>query len=367
MKNVEGKNRKIVMLTVTESCNLDCFYCYEKNKSNAKMDINVAKAAVKYEFENSDGFDELEFDLFGGEPTICKDFIKNLVVWTRLSNFSKPYIFYLQTNGTLIDSDFQKFLISNKEQVAVGLSLDGTPKTHNKNRSNSYSKIDVNFFLTNYLEQGVRLTVHPRTLSDLFNDITHLHSLGFEIIDATFAHGVNWQDTTSVEMLEEQLRLLCDFYLEHPEIKKCSIFDMHIGSILNNENRSRKMCGTGTSMVSIDVNGKRYPCQIFQPNTNCESLKLGKIEFEKIKDFSDKSCADCPLEPICPNCYGMNYLANGDMLKRDKKHCIVTKVRAKATMYLAAKEIERGIDKLSTIEKWQTITAINEINKHQNL
>lgn len=359
--NTTEKNRKIVMLTVTEACNLDCVYCYEKHKSNAEMNIETAKAVVKYEFENSEGFDEIEFDLFGGEPTIRKDFIKVLVEWACLNKFNKPFLFYLQTNGTLIDKEFQEFLGKYEKHVCVGLSLDGTRETHNKNRSNSYDKIDIDFFLRNYPEQGVRITLHPQTINNLFNDIVYLHNLGFNTVDATFAHGIDWQESVGAEIIEEQLRLLCDYYLAHPELQKCSIFDMHIAGILNNANKSMKMCGTGTAMVSVDVNGKKYPCQTFQPNTTMEPVELGSIDFEKIKDFSDKECSDCQLEAICPNCYGMNYLINKDILKRNKLYCVITRLRAKAVAYLSAKEIENGTDRMSLPVKYKTITAIQKL------
>lgn len=35
----------------------------------------------------------------------------------------------------------------NKERFIVGLSLDGTREMHNRNRSNSYDKIDIPFLL----------------------------------------------------------------------------------------------------------------------------------------------------------------------------------------------------------------------------
>ena len=53
------------MLTITENCNLDCVYCYEKVKSKKVMDLQVAKNAIEREFNNSEGVDEIEIDLMG--------------------------------------------------------------------------------------------------------------------------------------------------------------------------------------------------------------------------------------------------------------------------------------------------------------
>lgn len=138
--------RKVVMLTLTENCNLACVYCFEKAKTKKVMDIQVAKEAIAFEFKNADGFDEIEIDLFGGEPTLCMNVIRELVEWTYFQAFSLPYIYFLETNGTLVHGEFQKWLLSNKEHVRAGISLDGTPETHNKNRNNSYADIDIDFF-----------------------------------------------------------------------------------------------------------------------------------------------------------------------------------------------------------------------------
>ncbi len=86
--------RKIVILTITEACNLKCTYCFETKKTKKVMSLDVAKDAIKYAFENSDDFDEIEFDLFGGEPTLHKDLIKKIVTWTYEQNFNKPYLFF---------------------------------------------------------------------------------------------------------------------------------------------------------------------------------------------------------------------------------------------------------------------------------
>jgi len=327
------------------------------------MDIVVAKAAIQYEFENSEGFDEIEIDLFGGEPTLRKDFIKELVTWTCSSGFAKPFLFFLQTNGTLVHGDFQDWLLKHRAHVNVGLSLDGTPSTHNKNRCNSYERIDTAFFAKNYPAQGVRMTINSDTVGSLFEDIVHLHHLGFSRVDAFFAHGIDWNIDAIECELQTQLRLLCDYYLEYPEIKECSIFAMRLDGLLHKETKLQKWCGTGTTMVSVGVDGKKYPCQAFQPNTASNPIELGVIQFNEIHDFSDPSCLSCSMESVCPNCYGINYLMTGDILKRDKQFCKITKLCAAAVSYLRARQIEKGTSRMLPREIYQTIEAIQMLQR----
>ncbi len=362
-KRDQEKNRKIIVLTLTENCNLDCMYCFEKAKTKGTMTIQIAKSVIQYEFNNSDGYDEIEIDLFGGEPTLCKSLIQELVEWTNAQEFKKPYIFFLETNGTLVHGEFQEWLIENKDHVNVGLSLDGTPKTHNRNRSNSYNLIDINFFLLHYPEQSVKMTINSTTIGSLFQDIVHLHRLGFSDIVASFAHGIVWEKDKIDNDLREELKKLCDYYLDHPELAECSIFDMQLHNIFRTEKAIEKWCGTGSSMISYGIDGTKYPCHTFQSNTTTtsKSIELDEIDFDNIVDFRDSECFGCILEVVCPNCYGMNYVANGDILKRDKGLCMIVKAQALAVSYLRAKQIENNPKRREPNEIYQTITAIKAI------
>jgi uncharacterized protein len=353
--------RRVVVLTMTESCNLSCAYCFERSKTPRHMDIQVAKNAVDHEFRTSDGFDEIEFDLFGGEPTIRQAQIRELVEWTYAQAFVKPFLFFLETNGTLIRGEFQDWLIAHRDEVRVGLSLDGTKATHDTNRSKSYDDIDIPFFVRNYPDQPVRMTVNNATIGNLFNDVVHLHSIGFSEVTATFAHGIAWDECTDV--LQRECLKLCDFYLEHPELTECSIFDMNLPAILQPGRRAEKWCGTGTSMVSYGIDGKRYPCHTFQANTTGSerAISTGAIDFSAIADFRDPTCSQCLLEPVCPNCYGMNYVAHGDIFRRDRNNCWIVKIRALAVSYLRAKQIERNPNWKGDAETYHTIAAIRAI------
>ena len=359
-----SKRRRLVSLTITEACNLSCSYCYEHSKTAAVMDIQVAKDILKHEFENSDGFDEIEIDLFGGEPTLYPDFIKELVNWTRHQTFTKPFIFFLQTNGTLVHEDLQKWLLDNKSHVNVGLSLDGTPATHDRNRNNSYDLIDIDFFVRNYPAQGVRMTISADSIGSLAEDVIYLYGLGFSRIDSFFAYGIDWKKDSLEDVLSEQLLILAQYYLDNPDVRECSIFDMPIHMLNSSSPFLLKWCGTGVEMVSIGVDGKKYPCHAFQPNTNSSPIELGGIKFNDIKDFSDPECHSCMVETLCPNCYGINHLASGDMLKRDKQICSITKIRVQAVAWLRAHQIGKGIYKDSPGNMYN---AIEVIKKLQNI
>ncbi len=359
-KYTNTPNRRIVILTITEHCNLDCVYCYEKAKTKKTMTLDRAKEIIAFEFENSNEFDEIEIDLFGGEPTLRKKFIQEIVEWTKNNNFKKPFIFYIDTNGTLVHGSFKNWLLENKEYVWVGLSLDGTPQTHNNNRSNSYNDIDIDFFVNNYPGQSVRMTVNNTTVDTLSYDIIHLHSLGFSNVTATFANGIDWDFESIKDILTRELLTLVDFYAENPQINVCSIFDMLLPEILNRNEPLPKWCGSGTNMVSYNSEGVCYPCHTFQPNTT-GCFTLIDVDFNNYNDFSDPECKSCPIERICSNCYGLNFNERKDILSKDKRMCKIVKARALATSLLLSKQIENNNRKFEPNELYQIIEAIELI------
>lgn len=219
------------------------------------------------------------------------------------------------------------------------------------------------FFLKTYPNQSVRMTINSNTINNLSNDIIHLHTIGFEEIIATFAYGINW-DLENVKLhLSNELEKLCDFYLANPKIKECSIFDMNLSKILQKDKAIEKWCGTGTTMVSYSIDGTKYPCQVFQPNTlpDSKATNLCDFDFQMINDFCDPECSTCIIEPICPTCYGMNYIQSGNLLTKDKQLCEIVKIRTKATSYLRAMQIEKGNNQYSPNVLFQTIEAIKLI------
>ena len=352
--------RRIVIMTITEDCNLNCSYCYEKAKTDKHMSLDTAKSIVEFELLNSNDFDELEFDLFGGEPSLLFDVVKNLVEWTD-NRFNKPHLFFLETNGTLIHREYQDWLKKYNDYVWAGISLDGTRETHNKNRCNSYDLIDIDFFLKTYPHQPIRMTIYKDTINNLSKDIIHLHNLGFKEVTSTFAHGVDWELDNIENILSQELMILCDFYIANPHIKESTIFNMNLQSVSQGQ-KLTKWCGTGTNMIAYDGNGKKYPCHVFQPNTtNNDSFE--EIDFNCIDDFSDPECSGCSIESICPNCYGMNYLQSGNLLKRDKGLCKIVKMTTLASSYLLAKKIELGLIDLEKDTLYQTLKSIKIIQE----
>jgi len=325
------------------------------------MEIEIAKSAIDKHIRNSGEHEEIEIDLFGGEPFLRPDFIQDLCHWTWKQKYDKPIIFFATTNGTMIHGEIQNWLKKYSRHICVGLSLDGTPNTHNTNRSDSYNSIDTKFFLDTYPYQPVRMTITSDFLNNLAEDIIYLHNLGFEI-SATLAHGIEWDIEKNKKQLSDELNKLCEYYLANPQVHTCSLFNMFL-PVIPNKIEQKKWCGSGEHIVAINIDGNEYPCVSFLPNT-MTNLSWQNIDFKSITDFSDIECHDCLIKNICPTCYGMNFMRDGSLVKRDKNLCELYKILALANSYLLGIQIEQGL--VDFEQKKILVDAIRAIKLIQN-
>ncbi|MBN2348546.1 MAG: anaerobic sulfatase-maturation protein [Bacteroidales bacterium] len=120
-------------------CNLNCTYCYylEKKKlypqqGNFRMDDSILEEYIKQFIESQD-VPVVSFTWQGGEPTMLDlGFFKNVIALQKKYRGAKTIENAFQTNGTLIDADWCKFLHDNN--FLVGISVDGPQHIHDKYR-----------------------------------------------------------------------------------------------------------------------------------------------------------------------------------------------------------------------------------------
>jgi uncharacterized protein len=121
-------------------CNLDCHYCYYLEKEQLypetksfRMHEDVLEEYIVQQIDVSPGR-EISFSWHGGEPTILGlDYFRKIVALQRKHQPPDRRITNgMQTNGTLLDDDWCRFLAA--EGFSVGLSLDGPQALHDQYR-----------------------------------------------------------------------------------------------------------------------------------------------------------------------------------------------------------------------------------------
>jgi len=307
-----------IILNVTNRCNLNCVYCYAKNKGEEEISENVFVETIKFLGKISGGRDS-SILLTGGEP---------MLVWDKIFTWIEKYrkaipvnvTFALQSNGTLINKNNAAQL--RKERVNVGISLDGSQEFHNMCRTQSYELAlqSIKILQKNKIQAGARITVTADSSSTtpdairyyVSQDIKHF-TVGF--VDPLGAAALRQEFLPTAKqrlrLCNEMLQICVDEFRKGNRIEILSVSQMII-NLLTNLRPSccpNSPCGAGVSLLGVDTNGDVYPCDyLFEP-----SMKLGNItQFSKVLKNLDTctslqnlqnahlgECEQCPVFSIC--------------------------------------------------------------------
>lgn len=157
-------------------CNLDCEYCFFLSKellypgSRFRMAEDLQEAYVRQLLEAHARAPEVVVTWQGGEPTLMGlDFFRRSIELER--RYARPgqrILNALQTNGTLLDDDWGRFL--KEHDFLVGISIDGPRELHDAYR----------------VDKGGRPTF-DRVIRGL--DVLQLHRVDWNVL--TTIHAVN--------------------------------------------------------------------------------------------------------------------------------------------------------------------------------
>ena len=117
------------------NCNLNCTYCFENGIESSQSKNYMERLLFYKDFINLyyDDFDVLDFVLFGGEPLLNINYIKQISEYLTDTFFDKVIDFSITTNGTLIDKQVTDYI--NEYNVSeVRITLDGPEEIHNHRR-----------------------------------------------------------------------------------------------------------------------------------------------------------------------------------------------------------------------------------------
>lgn len=317
--------RRICMLMITHSCNLNCSYCYENHKSNKNMTVGQAKNIISSEAEmvfNSADYDELQIDFMGGEPLVNFELIKEIVEWLETDSINVPWICFATTNATLLDADRKTWFTEHCTSISLGASYDGTGHMQWKNRGTDKYEIDLDFFHNLWPWQGFQMTISKETLPNLAEGVLYVQKKGYDL-NAALAQGLDWT-LEDAKLYREQLCILKKAYLEDPSIKPLNRLTrfIQVHDAPKSEYKQIHGCGSGHNMVTYDINGKTYGCHMFSPIVlGDKAICTTEIDWEDPDLMVESYCEECVLRQFCPTCPGFNLKYRGALNCRDKRWC----------------------------------------------
>lgn len=125
----------------SSKCNLNCKYCFYSDVADNRsipdygiMNKETSEILIKKCLDYFQEETTFTFAFQGGEPTVAGlDYFKHFI--NTINSNKKDYHHFnyaIQTNGTLLDDNWVKFLKENN--FLVGISLDGFKQNHNEVR-----------------------------------------------------------------------------------------------------------------------------------------------------------------------------------------------------------------------------------------
>lgn len=194
-------------------CNLDCTYCYYLEKaglypdqSKFRMAPDVLEIFIRDYIASQAraGLTEIQFVWQGGEPTMRGlDYFRTIAALQRKHcPPGRTVRNALQTNGTLLNDEWARFL--HYERFLVGLSLDGPPHLHDRYRrdrrghpSSARVLSAWNLLARHRVDTNILCVVNDRNVGSPLEVYRYLRDVGVEFM----------QFIPVVERLDRQGRL----------------------------------------------------------------------------------------------------------------------------------------------------------------
>lgn len=355
---------KAVCLNIIHACNLRCKYCFadegEYNGHKGKMSLETAKKAIDYVVKRSGTRKNIEIDLFGGEPTMMMDTIKEIIAYARENEakWNKRIRFTMTTNATLLTDEMMDYM--DKELENIILSIDGRKEVNDKVRIRFDGKGSYDQILPNIKKMvakrdktkahTVRGTFTRENL-DFYEDVKMMVDEGFreisiEPVVLEDGHPLALRKEDLPKIFESYDKLYDELVQKKAEGKEFNFY--HFKVDLNGGPCVYKRisgCGAGFEYVAITPQGEVYPCHQF---VGKEEYKLGSIyddsynadlgmSFKKAHIYNKPKCRNCWARFYCSGgCQANNIAFNNDINNPYDIGCQMQKKRIECAIALKA-------------------------------
>lgn len=361
---------KAICLNVIHGCNLRCKYCFadegEYHGHKGVMSLDTAKKAIDYVIKRSGPRKNIEIDLFGGEPTMIMDTIKEIIKYARdnEAKWNKKIRFTMTTNATLLNDEMMEYM--DKEMGNIILSLDGRKEVNDKVRikpdgSGSYDDILPNIKkMISKRTKGKTFYVRgtfTRQNTDFYQDVMSMLNEGFREISI---EPVVLEKGHPLAIREEDIPVIFENYdklyeemLRRKREGKDEFTFYHFNIDLQGGPCVYKRisgCGAGFEYVAITPQGDVYPCHQF---VGKEDYKLGSVyddtynkelskKFKHAHIYNKPKCRDCWAKFYCSGgCQANNVNFNGDMKIPYEIGCQMQKKRIECAIALKAEDLDK--------------------------
>ncbi|MGO8063910.1 SPASM domain-containing protein [Rhizobium leguminosarum] len=315
----------IVTITLTNNCNLGCFYCFQK-RDDASLSYGDRSEICRHveELLRSSGKQSLHIDWYGGEPMLNQTFLRELSsdLQSLCASLGVRYSASMLSNGTLWPSDAVAFVTENRID-RLQLTFDGFEKSHSKVRRPRRGYESKDSFgllaalvcqLKDHVKLDLRYNLGPTNADDLIS-LCH------------FGNSKGWFSTPSKATL--QIAKLTPYSNEVEFLRKIEVsyaeFEAvrdQVRAIVPEEFLDRtaeldrypspreSVCAAiAEDSIVIGADGKLYNCglQVTEPHRSVGELVAGASDtqmqegmfWSNFDPTQGKRCGKCTFLPLC--------------------------------------------------------------------
>lgn len=317
------------LIDLTNGCNLGCSYCFRvpENQKQTISDEMVEKICqFILEHCRKNRISAISIQPWGGEPLLCIDKI------VLIRNFFRQHPevqvdLCVETNGTLLTEENIRLLQDN--QVRFNISVDGPPQLQDRQRPDRSGKPTSAVILQNlqyartygYRDLGgiCILTNHSlgrvKEILQYLENTLQMRSIKLNLMrqpayECKNVRALSPEEITAIA--DEIVSALTELRRGGSRMKESTTGDRLL-NLLTKKNRnicnSSGCCG-GRRMVSFDLNGNIYPCELTDWPDECmgniaDGTDLCRIVEQAVATqpyFQPKhidACDDCPWWFYC--------------------------------------------------------------------
>lgn len=341
-------------LFITESCNLRCAYCFAVDMERRQIDEQLARQALALALgrRSEHGARRVAVTFWGGEPLLCFDTLRRLVDHAEelAARAGQKVAFAVPTNATLLTDEMIDFFQAHRVQLS--LSLDGDEPAQSLRQlpggRSSFPVVQQKLELVHRRYgrdlPGVRMTVSPATAGDLYRNVRFFLDQGFTQVYFAPVVEASWPPET-LARLEAEAERLAAHWVERLRGGRVS-FNAWDRLLAWRELRRRGqlpaerqiLCGAGTTMLAVDIDGDIYPCHRFvfyDKATRRRSLghvREGLPAVDRVRPYLQLDpqrlgtrttrCAECAAAADClVACPALNHALCGEIHTVDERIC----------------------------------------------
>ncbi|WP_378957065.1 radical SAM protein [Pelosinus sp. sgz500959] len=340
---------KLILKVAGNGCNIDCSYCFEKNKKNSHGIMSAT--FLKDLLSKIDS--QVSIVFHGGEPLLIgiKKMDELLQVVSE-SYADKVIAVKVQTNGILISEEWIQLLFYKyvNLHIEIAISLDGTNEMNslrvNKQGKSTYEKVIETYRLLDKhnIKAGMLSVISRNSLTVIKEYIKLLQSinnLSFVKLNPLFNLKDNKLAENSISPSEYANFVLeiAKVYIQNRLYEKIAIEPI-LSMIQKINGRVSRYCNYSTckcfEFISVYPDGTLGPCDSFSAEeflitVDDNSLEnsilnaLRQVNANKLKQLLS-SCEECDIKDFCMSgCLSQRYYfeSNSDL---SEDYCISKKI-----------------------------------------